>query len=255
MSPQGNQVEIKREEYADNFILSPHHHDDKIQIIYAPIGKIQIVTEQNLYLLPQGSGLVIPAGVEHNLMVPDSADVRVVNLDTSLNYISKLKSCALVSISPLFSAVVDELSRYNRTFEEDTPEARLCMVLIDCIEKASLNPTSLPIPADRRIRQIVDGLLNASSDKKTIEEWCSLIGASRRTITRLFVSETGMNYQSYRQHLQIYRSLALLHDTKNINTVAYDVGYESPSAFSAAFKKIMKMTPAEYVTSVSHSPD
>lgn len=247
MQPLANQIEIKKEAYADNFALASHCHDDMLQIIYTLKGKIQIVTEQNLYLLPLGRGLVIPSGVEHNLIVPSTADVRVVNLNSSLNYISRLESCSIVNISPLFSAVVDELSLYHEAFDDDSPEARLCMVLIDCIQKASNHHLTLPIPMDKRIKRIVDAIIASPSDKKTLEEWSSIIGASRRTITRLFVNETGMNFQRYRQHLQIYLSLSLLHESANINTVAYHVGYDSPSAFSSTFKKVMAITPAEYV--------
>lgn len=239
-------VSINREAYLDRFVLPTHQHAQHVQILFAVTGGLQVVTKQSLFMVPKGAGIIIPCGVEHNTLIDPPTDMRVVNLESELNALESVKDCSVIRISPLLAAVVDELATCEHSYSEDSPQARLCRVLLDCINASRVDGLSLPMPMDARIRQIASGLIQAPAEGQGLQYWCSKVGASRRTITRLFVKETGLNFQDYKLRVQIYCSLPLLLEGKSISATAYQVGYDSHSAFSSAFKRVMGVAPNQY---------
>jgi AraC-like DNA-binding protein len=67
-----------------------------------------------------------------------------------------------------------------------------------------------------------------------------------RTLERLFQTETGMTFGKWRQQLRLLHALRLLAADRAVTAVALEVGYDSPSAFIAAFKSLFGTTPARY---------
>jgi hypothetical protein len=67
-----------------------------------------------------------------------------------------------------------------------------------------------------------------------------------RTLARLFRFETGMSFRQWRQQMRILESLRRLGQEEQVSTIALDLGYNSPSAFRAMFKKNLRKTPNQY---------
>lgn len=59
------------------------------------------------------------------------------------------------------------------------------------------------------------------------------VGTSQKTITRLFLADTGMGYQQWR----FLKSVEMLGHAHNLSSVALDLGFASDSAFVTFFKK------------------
>jgi AraC-like DNA-binding protein len=66
---------------------------------------------------------------------------------------------------------------------------------------------------------------------------------SGRTLERTFTDGTGMTLGEWRQRWRISRAIGLLAGGGNVKDVALEVGYATPSAFVAAFKKYVGTTP------------
>jgi len=64
----------------------------------------------------------------------------------------------------------------------------------------------------------------------------------------LFADETGLSLAAWRRQSRMLASLSLLTEGKSIGEVAYAVGYESPAAFSTAFKQCFGVAPSNYVS-------
>ncbi|MDD4649847.1 MAG: AraC family transcriptional regulator [Desulfoplanes sp.] len=120
------------------------------------------------------------------------------------------------------------------------------MVILDQIHDMNVRPLNLPIPKDIRLKKIFFNLSESPGDKKTLEEWGNIVGATRRTITRLFQSEIGMSFGKWRQQIRILESLRRLAVHEPVTSVAIDLGYDSPSAFISMFKKALGKTPGQY---------
>jgi AraC-like DNA-binding protein len=67
-----------------------------------------------------------------------------------------------------------------------------------------------------------------------------------KTIQRLFVKETGMTFGQWRQQARLLRALELLAVGEKVIDVALALGYESPSAFAAMFRKQFGQTPSQF---------
>ncbi len=60
---------------------------------------------------------------------------------------------------------------------------------------------------------------------RPLEELCAGVGASKRTIERLFLRETGATVGRWRQQVRLMEALRLLADGMSVTQVAYLVGY------------------------------
>ena len=89
-------------------------------------------------------------------------------------------------------------------------------------------------------------LLADVTDARPLTEWGHEVGASARTLARLFVTETGMGFERWRTHARLAAALPMLAAGDGVSTVAHKVGYATPSAFVAAFRREIGTTPAEY---------
>jgi AraC-like DNA-binding protein len=57
-----------------------------------------------------------------------------------------------------------------------------------------------------------------------------------------------MGLAVWRQQVRLMEALSRLASGQPITTVAFDVGYDSPSAFSAMFRRAFGVAPSEYET-------
>lgn len=71
---------------------------------------------------------------------------------------------------------------------------------------------------------------------------------SERNFSRLVVRETGMSFGQWRLRLLMLTATRRLLEGDTTETVAQALGYETPSAFIAAFKRVFGMTPGRYRT-------
>jgi len=82
--------------------------------------------------------------------------------------------------------------------------------------------------------------------KQQKNNWSKQVGASERTLSRLFTKEVGMTYPLWRQHLRLISSLNLLETTLSVQEVAFKVGYNADSLFIYAFKQLFRQTSQQY---------
>ncbi|ERI14312.1 hypothetical protein O206_22735 [Ochrobactrum sp. EGD-AQ16] len=57
-----------------------------------------------------------------------------------------------------------------------------------------------------------------------------------------------MSFGRWRQQLHVGLALQRLADGESVTNIAIDLGYESPSAFIAMFRRKLGTTPARYLT-------
>ncbi|MCH7794592.1 MAG: helix-turn-helix transcriptional regulator, partial [Proteobacteria bacterium] len=84
------------------------------------------------------------------------------------------------------------------------------------------------------------------ADARGLDAWARAAGASPRTLARLFAKETGLTFRAWRQRARLLHALVELAARKPVTSVAFEAGYDSPSAFIAAFKREFGTTPARY---------
>ena len=86
-------------------------------------------------------------------------------------------------------------------------------------------------------------------DAGLIKSVARRVATSARTLERIFQEETGMTFGRWRQQLRLLQAMRLLAAGRPVTAVALEVGYESPSAFIAMFKRTLGTTPHRYFLS------
>ena len=104
------------------------------------------------------------------------------------------------------------------------------------------------MPRDRRLRRVCDQIVADPADQRDLDDLVRVAGMGRRTFTRAFRQETGMAFAMWRQQVRLMAAISMLAEGKSITTIAFEVGYESPSSFTAMFHRVLGVPPSHYAS-------
>lgn len=221
----------------------PHRHD-KAQLLYVISGVLTIQAAGGLWTIPPQCALWLPGGTPHAGRV--AGHIRIGNLYIDRALASSFdQDCGILFVQPLLRELILRFAAKPERGEE-AREARLVAVLMDEVKRAPLEPIRLPMPGDRRLKRLTEAMVENPALRFTIEEWGARVGASTRTLSRLFQRETGMSFVRWRQQLHVGLALQRLAQGDLVTTIAGDLGYESVSAFISMFRRMLGTTPARY---------
>ncbi len=222
------------------------HRHQKAQLLYVISGVITIETSTGIWTVPPQCAIWIPAGVTHRARAAGQVSIGSLYIDPDLAG-SFRKECGIVFIQPLLRELILRFVREPQYYPEgETRETRLVLVLLDELQSAPVESLHLPMPRDRRLYLMAQTLHDDPSLRFTLEEWGARVGASNRTISRLFQLETGMSFGCWKRQLHIGLGLQRLAMGESVNNIAIVLGYESTSAFIAMFRRILGTTPTRY---------
>ena len=158
------------------------------------------------------------------------------------------RSCCVVNVPPVLQELILHACTYPSLNRRAKVQAHLIDVIIDQLGTARAIPLQLPSPSDPRAARVAEALQRDPSEPRSLQAVCKKAGASKRTIERIFQSETRLSLGKWRQQLRLLRSLQLLAAGEKITHAALEAGYSTPSAFIAMFRKILGTTPGRYFT-------
>jgi len=221
------------------------HWHDWHQLIYATRGVMTVNTATGSWVVPSRRAVWVPAGIEHEIEMSATVSVRTLYVRTSLSNLLP-ERCCVVNVSPLLRELIlqtVDIGMLNRTVKT---HKHLIDVILDQFRTLPTIPLSLPMPADVRALRVAEMVRGNPGDAKTLDQMAKEIGASKRTIERLFQTETEMTFGKWRQQLRMLHALRLLAAGEPVTTAALEVGYDSTSAFISAFKTTLGTTPGRY---------
>lgn len=225
-------------------VLARHTHG-RDQLVYASTGVMTVRTGQGAWVVPPQRAVWVPAGVEHEIRMIGAVAMRTVYLQRG-TLPDAPAQCRVVTVSPLLRELILRAVDMTQPYPLGGSEERLVTLLLDEVRTTPEAPLYLPEPRDPRLRCITDALQSDPADVRTLEAWEQDAAASPRTLARLFQRETGMTFAGWRQQLRLIRALEELAQGRSVTEVALDLGYESPSAFIAMFRRAFGKTPARY---------
>ena len=149
-------------------------------------------------------------------------------------------------IEHIFSEVYDLPERMKRPYLRlKCQELLLFLSMTGPAENAGFD--SLHSEQAETIRRIHDVMTENLKKRYTIEELSRQYHINTAALKSIFKSVYGMPIASYMKQFRIMKAAELLRMTgDSISAIASEVGYESQSKFSAAFKDIMKILPTDY---------
>ena len=127
--------------------------------------------------------------------------------------------------------------------------ADLERVALDQVRRVGQLPVLLPALADDRLRGIAEFFRKNPADNRTLAEFGAAVGASERTLSRLFRQEAGMSFPQWRTQFRLLHALVLLAAGTSVTSTALACGWSNPSAFIEAFHHAFGGTPGRLLTS------
>jgi AraC-like DNA-binding protein len=107
-------------------------------------------------------------------------------------------------------------------------------------------PLSLPVSSDPLVAAAMRVTLDRMAEV-TLADVCTAVCASERTLRRAFQARAGLSWQQYLLRARLLRAMALLSQPgPTVLAIAMDVGFESVSGFSRAFRRLTGETPMGY---------
>ena len=225
--------------------LIPFHQHDRSQLLYASTGVMTVATLKGIWVVPPLRAVWIPALTDHQIGCSGNLSMRTLYIIPEAA--SKLpQECCVVSVPPHLRELILHAVTLPRLYELNSLEERIMNLILDLVQILKVAPLDLSMPTDVRLKKISETLTANPGDNRTLEEWGKSVGATDRTLARLFRFETGMSFRQWRQQLRILESLRRLGQKEQVSTIALELGYNSPSAFIAMFKKALGKTPGQY---------
>jgi AraC-like DNA-binding protein len=224
----------------------PAHAHPWSQLAYSCKGIMHIETAAGTFIIPSEQALWIPPNMEHQHFCKNKVSYRSLHIDAKLSEVlgNKVKP---LTIDPLLKNLILEMSSWSKDYIQTEQTKRLAQVLIDRLAIASSNELYMPTITDKRLLPIIETLNQQPANKLTIEEWAHRVGASSRTLNRLFNKNYGMGFSRWKQKLRVLKSLELLVVDVPLTDIAFQLGYESTSAFITGFKKQLGCSPKKYL--------
>ncbi len=230
--------------YAPGTELDRHSHD-WAQLVYASEGVMTVQTEEGTWVVPSERAVWIPAGVGHSIAMSGRVSMRTLYIEPRLVR-SLPPRCCVVAVPALLRHLILHVMTIGALRREVSEHRRLVAFLLDQLRLLPAAPLDLPLPRDARALRVAARLRDEPGDTTRVDSIARQAGASRRTLERIFQNETGMSLGRWRQQARLLQAMRLLAGGESVTSTALEVGYESVSAFIAAFSSTLGTTPGRY---------
>lgn len=233
-------------DYPDDFEVTPHHHN-RGQFLHGGSGVMTVRTEHGAWVVPPEEAVWIPAGIEHSLRMIGPVSTRSLFVSPAAAP-AMPTSCQVFAISPLMRELL--LAALDLPLEYDLAarDGLIMALALQEVQRLRPLPLSLPFPADPQLGRKCRKYLSHPDASDTIDDWATSLAMSRRSFTRLFKRETGLSFAHWARQACLLSALRRLALGDSVTTIALDLGYESPAAFTTMFKKSFGMPPSRYFT-------
>jgi AraC-like DNA-binding protein len=235
-------------------VVSGWHSHPYHQIEYALDGTAEVETPDGRYLLPPQQAIWIPAELPHFTTLRRLRSVAVF-FEPAMIPVPAAKARVLAA-APVVREMIAHgvrwpISRATSDAAADAYFDVLAGLVVEWLDKET--PLWLPTTTDPVLKAVM-----AYADEHlaavTATNVCRAVGLSERTLRRRFPEVVGMTWRAYLLQCRVLRAMALLAEGEgdgrsSILDVATAVGFDSPSAFTRAFRRTTGQSPTAYRSS------
>jgi AraC-like DNA-binding protein len=234
--------------------IVPHRHP-WAQVAMSSTGVIRMSAARSTYIVPPSRALWIPPGVEHVVTVLEDAEIRTLYVHPSARFLEGTQvpspfetwpECRVLEVSPLLRELVPHLDTAPGAHAPDERERCIAALVLDELRRAAPVRLGIDLPADARLRRLCEAMLDQPTRWTALEDWAAHIGASPRTVARLFRSELGSSFGQWRQQVLLAHALALAARKRPMAAIAAELGYASASAFTAMVRRTVGQPPSRF---------
>ena len=224
----------------------PRHTHASHQLVYASSGAMSVHTQRSTFIVPPSRAVWLPGGVEHAIDITGSVCMRTLYFARNV-WPRAPTVCKVIEVSVLLSALIMTAVARGGLQKRRTRDARLIAVLIDQLAESSPLPLQIALPKDPRAQRVARRVQAEPGARKQLSELARGVGASTRTIERVFQTELGVSFGRWHKQWRLFHGLQRLAAGGQVTSAALDAGYTSVSAFISAFRRHFGVTPGEYL--------
>ena len=253
-------------QFADGHRIDWHRHP-RSQLLFAIKGTMSIRTPRQLWVVPPLRALWVPGMTDHEVTMSGLVDMRTLYVEPAQSvpdvvrrtatkavpktarqpvreFVHLPAECVAMEVSPLLRELIVRATEMPTLYDDQGTEGLVIRLLLDEMVRAPILPLSLPLPPAGELGNLCAQLLANPMADATLQSCAASLRMSSRTLARRFIDETGLTFGQWRQRSRIHQAITRLSQGDSITAVALDVGYESPSAFTAMFRKTMGAAPS-----------
>ncbi|EOQ68856.1 AraC family transcriptional regulator [Acinetobacter pittii] len=223
------------------------HRHLRHQLLFSAVGSITIELDKTVCLLPPRRAVWIPGGTTHR------AIMRGVLAYRSLYFSPKLPlpelPLKIFEVNSLFFEVIERMAFWPWGMKAEQ-QMSLISVFCEEIQAARSENWQLLYPSDARLDLWLDRVRMGELPPR-LGQLAQMVGGCERTISRIFIRDTGMNYQSWRQQWRLLKAMEMLAEGQRISQVAQQLDFTSDSAFIIFFRQHIGTTPTRYFNNVN----
>jgi len=238
-------IAVLSKDYPAGWCVQRHWHQ-RGQVVYAATGVMRITTRTGIWIVPPQRAVWVPARMRHEVRMEGDVAMRTLYLDRAASAVLGT-TCKVLFVSALLRELILAMMRARAE-----RASLMTPLLLHELRHAEQTPMHIPVPSDPRLRKVCDRLLEDGSRTETLEQFAHDAGASGRTLARLFERELQMTFVAWRQQVRLARAIGQMAVGASIKQAARDAGYDSSSAFTAMFRRVLGTTPTRYLEAVSH---
>jgi AraC-like DNA-binding protein/quercetin dioxygenase-like cupin family protein len=222
-------------------LLAAHAHAWG-QVTYALDGVVRVNVGNSSWIVPPMRAIWTPPNTVHEVATLEKSRLRALYIHADVSPFHG-SDCQVLEVSALLRELIVALSLVDAG---EPREALLAALVLNEVARSATLPIRVALPADKRLRALCETLIADPASGLTLEQWAQRVGASGRTLARLFERELGMSFSRWRQQVRLAHAAPLITRGLPLSRVASELGYASQSAFSAMFKKTFGQSPSAF---------
>ncbi|MCW8928808.1 MAG: helix-turn-helix transcriptional regulator [Gammaproteobacteria bacterium] len=228
-------------------LISPHKHH-RGQLIYSLRGALSVKTENKTWHVTPEYGIWIAPNEIHQIKAIKAVSYRSAFLEPDA-LSPRFNFSHAISIPLLFKELLNEASSINFEYQNNTAESRLHEVLFDRFCFLEPEKFSIPMPNNELLKILVKDVFLEPNSMISLKDLSQKFNVCEKTLSRKFKRETGLSFSQWKQHVCIALAVEKIKNGESLTSISFDLGYNSPSAFSTMFRRVTGMKPSQYLLS------
>ncbi len=244
--PASRDLVLRRSTYLRGHHIKPHWHS-RAQFLYAVAGTMRVRTPRRAWIVPPSRALWLPSHTPHEIQMDGVVEMHSLYVNEAAGA-GMPSSCVVLSVTPLLRELVVRAVALPARHGENGDDVLLMKLLMAEIRRLPHCALDLPLPESPDLTRLCERILTDLSTRRPCDFDAGRMNTSTRTLYRRFLRETGITFARWKQQARLLESIRRLADGVPVTTVAMDLGYGSPSAFSTMFRRALGIAPRAFIS-------